>query len=527
MSWSTIRKLLAAVLIGSGITISVTVSVTVNVSGSNEPPVPPDQLGWSPELVAEARELVADMPEFRIVGDVAGEANRDKTSLLWHYTLVANNGEHLPNYPQQVGDCVSFGMRNAGEYLQCRQIYHEGLTHRFRPIYPPYIYGTSRVQIGGGRLRGDGSVGAWAAKAVEQHGVLFADEAGVPAYSGSVARDWGKSGPPEQWLKVAREFLVKTVSRVTSAQDVCDALCNGYPVTIASNFGTRTIKERDGRMVATWDSSWAHQMCVVGYDGSGSTKYFYVLNSWGAAAHPRPLNGEPPGGFWITWNDCERIAKQGDSFAVSDFEGFPALDFRIIGQPSAAPQQESSIMLISREITDPIWYTVAALLAIAGLLVLLFDRRRCRCAAALAVCLAGSALQAQEPLTFDLFGVNQPVPIAAKGPLSLDCFGVEAEPVAIAAADVAVLDLFGVSVSVSPPRAPEGYVVHHVGHYRREWRDDRGVRWWIDHLPSNGEVISAPNHPGWVYQDGRMIPRQPAKLGPRVECVDGKCRLVD
>jgi len=34
--------------------------------------------------------------------------------------------------------------------------------------------------------------------------------------------------------------------------------------------------------------------------------------------------GEPPGGFWINEADMDIIAKQGDSFAFSQFQGFPA-----------------------------------------------------------------------------------------------------------------------------------------------------------------------------------------------------------
>jgi glutaredoxin len=69
-------------------------------------------------------------------------------------------------------------------------------------------------------------------------------------------------------------------------------------------------------------------MCVLGYDGTANSgkKYFYVLNSWGPDAHPKPLQGEPPGGFWVTWEDLDRIVKQGDSWAFSSFDGFRKTD---------------------------------------------------------------------------------------------------------------------------------------------------------------------------------------------------------
>lgn len=429
-TWSWMRRLIAALLIGTGITISINVSIDVDV---NEPPVPAESLGWlGPEAVDQAQDVVAQMPPFQIVGQTGD--HRDDTVLLWHYSLIANNGDHLPNYPQQVGDCVSFGVKNAVEYLECRQIYHEGKTHRFRPIYPPYPYATSRVLVGKKRIKGDGSVGAWAAKAVQEYGLLFADEASVPEYSGRIARDWGRNGPPEEFLRLAREYPVETVAKVSTADEVCNAVCNGYPVTIASNFGTRTIREVDGRMVANWDARWAHQMCIVGYDGSQTRKYFYVLNSWGENAHPQPLNGEPPGGFWITWDDCDRIVDQGDSFAYSDFEGFPAaeLDFTIIGQQTAAHTQhtireEREMQTICQNLTDPIWYSLAALVAIAGILLLLFDRHRCKCTALLLLscALTSTAASADEPTSFDVFGVAPATVAEVAPPTVFDLFGVQ------------------------------------------------------------------------------------------------------
>lgn len=300
--------------------------------------------GWAGQELAnkpENQAIVAQMPPFQIEGVVRDNSKSDVR--LWLFAKEVNGGKHLPNYRQEIGDCVSFGAKNAVNYLQAVQIARDWQAHEFKEVYPPYIYGISRVQIGRGRLSGDGSLGVWAAKGVQEYGVLASSAEDVPKYSGSIARSWGRNGPPEKFIQVAKENLVKTVSPVRSAQDVCDAICNGYPCTIASNFGTNTIRERDGRMVATWNGSWAHQMSIVGYDGDepSGERYFYVLNSWGESAHPEPLQGEPPGGFWITWDACDKICRQGDSFAFSAFNGFPSrdLDFHIFAEqpPKQAP----------------------------------------------------------------------------------------------------------------------------------------------------------------------------------------------
>lgn len=314
---------------GAGITLVFNGSLSVDVDVT-----PPEaREGWAgPEALADAKEAgaFADLPEFRIVG--AQGDNSEKDVRLWEFTKAVNGGEHLPNYPQQIGDCVSFGAKNAIEYLQCVQI-ARGPPAEFHPVYPPYLYGTGRVQIGKGRLRGDGSLGIWQAKAVQQYGVLAADHPDCPKYSGSVARDWGRSGPPDWALTEGRQWLVKTIANVTTAEEVRDAICNGYPVTVAGVCGWRSTVERDGRLVAQGNARWNHQMCIVGYDGDepSGENYYFCLNSWGVAAHDMPIDGSPPGGVWLTEDQLERLVRQGDSFAYSDFDGFPAqdLDFSI------------------------------------------------------------------------------------------------------------------------------------------------------------------------------------------------------
>jgi hypothetical protein len=375
--------------------------------------------GWlGPEALEDedAKRLVAEMPQFVIRG--CADDNTKKSVLLWKYTKALNGGEHLPNYAQQIGDCVSFGAKNAVNYLQASQLAREWAHNEFRPVFPPYIYGISRVQIGGGRLgNGDGSLGVWAAKGVQQYGVLAADAEGCPTYSGSVAKQWGRSGPPQKLIDIAKQTLVKTVSPVRSAQDVCDAITNYYPVTIASNFGTSTIREKNGRMVARWDGSWAHQMAIVGYlyDEDTDERLFYVLNSWGERAHPAPLGDEPPGGFWITWADCDRIVKQGDSFAFSSFDGFPAqdeLDFRIFTQPAQAAG------VFHWEDGRMKWY-LGANVVLAGA-VFYFGRRRVAQVAVLLVFVASPVMAGdldfnvfgtqKQDLDFSIFGCDQVAP---------------------------------------------------------------------------------------------------------------------
>ena len=313
-------------------------SVTVCVVGWVITRAPDETLhehrgGWSAEAAAAAAPLVATMPPFEITDDegrLIVQANDKANVRLWH-AVLEQRGSHLPNVPQQIGDCVSHAAKHAIEYL----IYVEMKTGppglEFHEVFAPYIYGIARVKEGHGQFSGsDGSCGAWAAHGASEYGVLRSDFESVPPYSGSIARAWGKTGPPEKFIAEAKKTLIKTVSPVRSADAIRDALCNGYPVTIASNVGFGPVnnfrhKVIDGRIVGLEQGQWSHAMCVIGYDGfTGSQPYFYILNSWGPTAMGTPLGDEPPGGFWVTFETMDRIARQGDSFAYSSFAGFRA-----------------------------------------------------------------------------------------------------------------------------------------------------------------------------------------------------------
>lgn len=287
------------------------------------------EFGWIPpelrssESQAIVEKLVSEMPAFMIVG--SAESSAGKRCVLWDYTKKINGGQHLPTFRQEVGDCVSQGAANAVNYLSAMEIARLKDREKFRPAFQPYLYGISRVQIGGGRIGGDGSVGAWAAEGAKKFGVLFADEEGVPAYSGSIARTWGKRpGPPQQFIDKAKQYLVKSTAMVRTYEEVRDAIVNGYPVTVASMQGFQMRARVDqGKHWGVPSGSWAHQMCFVGVDDEGNRPGCYCLNSWGDGAHGPPADDAPPGGFWVDAEVVTRMVRQGDSFAFSQFDGFP------------------------------------------------------------------------------------------------------------------------------------------------------------------------------------------------------------
>ncbi len=297
----------------------------------NLPPSPEDaRFGWAgADVAAEAYEaLESEFPKFFIANQV--NATDGKRVVLWDYAQKVL-GSHIPTFYQEVGDCVSQGASNAVEYLQTVEIARLKDPERYRPVFQPYIYGVSRVFIGKGRIRGDGSVGVWAAQGVREYGVLASDEPGVPEYSGEVARSWGRSGPPDKFVAIGKKHLIQTIAKVTTYEQVRDAIVNGYPVTVASNRGFRMNGIADkGKLWGSPYGQWAHQMCIIGVDDDKARPGCYIINSWGPNAHGKPVDDAPPGGFWVDADVITSMVKQGDSFAYSQFDGFPEQDMDFI-----------------------------------------------------------------------------------------------------------------------------------------------------------------------------------------------------
>jgi hypothetical protein len=281
--------------------------------------------GWLGEEVAKDQwNLLKSSPTFKQFPRFSGESKR---MMLFEVTRKVLGGD-TKNYAQEIGDCVSFGAKNAIEYLMCCERLLKGDLEKFRPVFPPYLYGTGRVYVGRGQLGNeDGSLGSWMAEAVVKYGVLCADEEGVPAYAGSVAKAWGgRSGKTylDKWKPVGEVHPVKSAAQVRTWSELCDAICNGYPCTVASNQGFEMEAGSDGFHDPR--GQWAHQMCIIGVDNEYRDPYAIILNSWGDAHGTlKDFNtGEnlPIGTLRVRKRVIESMLSYGETFAYSNFEGF-------------------------------------------------------------------------------------------------------------------------------------------------------------------------------------------------------------
>jgi hypothetical protein len=296
--------------------------------------------GWVDD--ANAREAVvqslpagqryfSDTPAFKAFrGD-------DTKDVLLTDAAVMVTGKWLPIRDQaDVGSCVSFGTATAIEHLillQIAEAMRAGLPppSEYRDLAQEVIYGGSRVEVGGGRIRGDGSVTAWAGEFVKRWGVVPRDQYGsidLRKYSTRTCREFGARGVPDALEVVARQSPVKGITFVRNAIEADRAIRQGYPIAVGSQigFGSRGPWPRDQDGFLRASGSWGHCMAVLGTVTVGQRKGFLFINSWSESVHQGPTGGKniPAGGcFFVDWSTANRMFGEGDAIAFSDAVGFP------------------------------------------------------------------------------------------------------------------------------------------------------------------------------------------------------------
>lgn len=222
-------------------------------------------------------------------------------------------------YPaQQIGCCVSRGFSEGVDLLECVQIALGHKSEKFEPTSHEAVYGMARVDIGGGRLIGDGAVGAWASEAVTKIGTI--PQKMVGPYSDVLAKKWGRSGVPDEIKSHAGEHKVGASSLVTTTDQCDDALANGYPVPVCSNRGFTTTRDKDGFCYPR--GVWPHCMliCGVRVDIPG----YCIMQSWGMDNPTGPLAlDQPPNSFWAPKDTVARMLAAQDSWTLSSFQGYP------------------------------------------------------------------------------------------------------------------------------------------------------------------------------------------------------------
>jgi hypothetical protein len=291
----------------------------------------------------ETEKLVSQLmrPLFGLAANHLQDVGKGKDVFLWK-AEEAVLGHWLPPHAQTIGDCVSHGFGGALDTLRCVRIAYQGMNESFIETATEPLYGGSRVEIGGGRINGDGSIGAWALEFILKYGILVRkvyDKLDFTKYNGRLARELGKSGIPTSLEATARESPLKEGSLITSYDQARDAIGGAKcPIPVCSNYGfePRGGFTRESNGFIKPGGTWPHCMYFLGVTDNPKRPGLACRQSWGknAPAGPKRVTlphgleiDIPDGVFFIDADVCDKMLRGQDSFVLADMVGYPARDF--------------------------------------------------------------------------------------------------------------------------------------------------------------------------------------------------------
>lgn len=294
-------------------------SETINFDGLNF------GFGWIEDPVEVKRVVTANgiQPFQTVAAACMGDTKPTKPVVLSRYmeeiwgkdTWIYNQGS--------CGSCVANGAGMAAEILVAQDIVENGAENPGH-LDCMSIYWGSRVEIGGGSLWGQGSVGVWAAQWLQKFGCVVRkkyESVDLSEYSSSLCcSGYARKGVPEDVETVAKVHPVQHYAAIKTCDEAIAALCNGYPVTVASNQGFSNRRDENGFVRP--QGRWPHQMLVIAYDPTDDS--FVILNSWGLEwiSGPKP-DWMPEGSFKVKRATLEQMFRAGDSWALSNLKGWP------------------------------------------------------------------------------------------------------------------------------------------------------------------------------------------------------------
>lgn len=288
-------------------------------------PIPSNLFGWHDDPVAiERTQLsVGIRPLMRSAPGLVGAVPDHDVMLYKAYKDVLGS---YPNYPaQQIGDCTSFGHGHGHDLIQCVELSLAGGDSKgYRETCTEAIYGAGR-EAGGMLGSGDGCYGSAIVKGMQTIGMVSRESVG--AYSGSRAKQWGRSGIPSEVRKAAADHRLGDAALVTTVDEAASAIANGYTVSICSNqgFEGRGGFHRDAAGICYAGGSWPHCMVMAGWICSDGRPSFVIFQSWGPTMPdgPQPFD-LPPFAFRAESATVARILASKDSYALSKAAFFVA-----------------------------------------------------------------------------------------------------------------------------------------------------------------------------------------------------------
>jgi hypothetical protein len=292
--------------------------------------------GWIDDSIAQANFAATQQYPYlsQQNADIKGSGNGKVVLLYKFFEELA--GPLVPHY-QEAGTCVADAFGLGIDVLTAVQIIMHGQPERWiTKCATELIYAGSRVEVGKGKIRGDGSVGVWAAEFIREWGILLRQpyldgKYNYTEYSGAVARRLGKTGVPDDLESLCRKHPVKTCAIVRSWEECRDSVANGYPVVLSSDVGFKTTRsgyrrDKDG-FLSRSRRSWNHSMVILGIDDNPKRPGGLLINSWGSNWISGPIrHGQPVGSFWADASAINSALEGEDSVALSNYVGYPRVN---------------------------------------------------------------------------------------------------------------------------------------------------------------------------------------------------------
>ena len=292
------------------------------------------------EYVAEHGDVFVEPDEFQKARDTFAKSQVDKLikqmpfdeGFAFWASELACFGSPIPPGPQDCGDCVAYSDVLAMIDRLCFESFCLGESDVPETFYVPFSYGTSRVYVGGNRIRGDGSTGAWSAQAAKTYGYLPTNVEGLRIKASeplepdaATTRRFGSSKQEhDKWKDHAEPFKIKNAARVRTAEEAKEMVTvHHLPLTIASGQGfvKRGFDSKYGITLWRPGGAWAHQMRIRGIFSIKGSWFVYVGNQWGANYHGKVGDGFPLGGFVITFEDFARWVPRANVYVRGGMQG--------------------------------------------------------------------------------------------------------------------------------------------------------------------------------------------------------------
>lgn len=260
-------------------------------------------------------------------------SSEGRVIMLHPFMEQATGHETIP-HSQGIGDCVSHAFALGVDILTSTQAFMQKKPERWvAECATEPLYGGSRVEIGGGGIIGDGSVGHWAAEWLIRYGALLRQQYpgghDFTTYSPTLASRYGDEGCPDELEIIAKLHPVRTIALVRNFNELCDAVANGFPVTVCSSVGfgmTSAAWVRDSQGFLKRRGMWGHAMLAIGCDRKSKRRGACIQNSWGDWVRGPTRHGQPRGSFWCDEYTINAMLAQGDSHALSSYVGYPRID---------------------------------------------------------------------------------------------------------------------------------------------------------------------------------------------------------